>query len=665
VQVFAGVHQSRSGKVTPTGVGRICNWTPDIKGPEVDEFPSFGAYQRSLTLKCDEGEPGIITWTPDENTPDTVYYQCFSHRYLGWKINVLDSCDKDAQASERQEVVVEADEEDAEAEPSINHETKLLPNENFLLQHEKDLIKNHNMNGKPPKIITQEMQKTGEFNRLITQGIQAAEALEEQLMREKKMNSTQQSKPSQQSQHTQQLQHTQQSQQLDVKISNEEDKELLAAIDKIPPARSQMKLVRKPVFPTSSVPMFMRPAGSGYPLYTPVRPLPQRKPIAIERRPMSRRPVNPILIPQQSMVINHYRKPSYGPPPPKHHHIHHMSSNPSQSQTPLGMRNYIKKMPPIGHAPKPMAPVLILGQQTEIKPTYKKSSDVVIGKPSKTQIDVPLGKLKKVQATSRPLKLRKKEKMPMPERNPFKDPFNVKPAIDSEELSTAANTGFKEETVIVESGFRPIFRREDVLSKGGDESDDDDDNNNRANNERSQGPSIMRRSDDFAESNEDDNIGLLTFEQPQSHFFEPMFIPSPRDSMALPLVNDTATSEEVKDEGKDIMEAEASEKEEFFYLPPSEMKRSSSISYDSSLLNNHPLPQNDFVKLSSKTKQFIKETPQFTQYKGELPKELLQQLSANRDEVKEQPAIISTKLTAVYTNNGTRRKRDEDDENEE
>jgi hypothetical protein len=643
VQVFAGIHRSRSGKVTPTGVGRICNWTPDIKGPEVDEFPSFGAYQRSLTLQCDEGEPGIITWTPDENTPDTVYYQCFSHRYLGWKINVLDSCDKDAQASERKEVIVEADEEDAEAESSINHETKLLPNENFLLQHEKDLIKNHNMNGKPPKIITQEMQKTGEFNRLITQGIQAAEALEEQLMREKKMNSTQQS---------------------DVKVNNEEDKELMAAIDKIPPARNQMKLVRKPVFPTSSVPLFMRPGGPGYPLYTPVRPLPQRKPISIERRPMSRRPVNPILIPQQSMVINHYRKPSYGPPPPPPHHVHHMSSHPSQSQTPLGMRNYIKKMPPIAHAPKPMAPVLILGQQTEIKPTYKKSSDVVIGKPSKTQIDVPLGKLKKVQATSRPLKLKKKEKMP--ERNPFKDPFNVKPAVDSEELSTAANTGFKEETVIVESGFRPIFRREDVLSKGGDESDDDD-NHNHANNERLQGPSIMRRSDDFVDSSEDDNVGLLTFEQPQSHFFEPMFIPSPRDSMALPLVNDTA-SIEVKDEGKDIMEAEASEKEEFFYLPPSEMKRSSSISYDSSLLNNHPLPQNDFVKLSSKTKQFIKETPQFTQYKGELPKELLQQLSANREEKevkeKEQPAIISTKLTAVYTNNGTRRKRDEDEDKE-
>lgn len=80
VRVFAGLHKSRSGVVTPTGVGRICNWTPDPDGPAADEYPSFGAYQRSLTLKCDEGEPGIITWTPDHNTPDTLYYQCYTHR---------------------------------------------------------------------------------------------------------------------------------------------------------------------------------------------------------------------------------------------------------------------------------------------------------------------------------------------------------------------------------------------------------------------------------------------------------------------------------------------------------------------------------------------------------------------------------------------------------
>ena len=48
----------------------------------------------------------MFTWTPDSNTPDTLYYQCFSHRYLGWKINVVDSCDHLASASIQEEHLV-------------------------------------------------------------------------------------------------------------------------------------------------------------------------------------------------------------------------------------------------------------------------------------------------------------------------------------------------------------------------------------------------------------------------------------------------------------------------------------------------------------------------------------------------------------------------------
>lgn len=75
MEIYAGVRRTRSGELLPTGVGRLCNWTPDTAGPEADEFPSFGAYQRSLTLVCEEGNPGVVTWIPDKNTPDTVYYQ--------------------------------------------------------------------------------------------------------------------------------------------------------------------------------------------------------------------------------------------------------------------------------------------------------------------------------------------------------------------------------------------------------------------------------------------------------------------------------------------------------------------------------------------------------------------------------------------------------------
>ncbi|XP_017874479.1 PREDICTED: protein Skeletor, isoforms B/C [Drosophila arizonae] len=130
VRIFAGVHRSRSGQVTPTGVGRLCNWTPDVDGPPADDYQSFGAYQRTLTLKCDAGEPGVISWKPDRNTPDTVYYHCFTHRYLGWKIHVHDSCDSFGDglgaASERHELRQAAPvREDYAAESSIRHETKM------------------------------------------------------------------------------------------------------------------------------------------------------------------------------------------------------------------------------------------------------------------------------------------------------------------------------------------------------------------------------------------------------------------------------------------------------------------------------------------------------------------------------------------------------------
>ncbi|XP_012063395.1 PREDICTED: protein Skeletor, isoforms B/C [Atta cephalotes] len=138
VKIFAGVRRQR-GKIIPTGVGRLCNWVPDQNQPPADEFASFGAYQRTLTLECDQGEPGIVEWTPDENTPDTVYYQCFTHRYLGWKINVLDNCDvseTSPAASEKREVFTEPDQghQNLEYGASISVPSKVMPTAEFLHQ---------------------------------------------------------------------------------------------------------------------------------------------------------------------------------------------------------------------------------------------------------------------------------------------------------------------------------------------------------------------------------------------------------------------------------------------------------------------------------------------------------------------------------------------------
>ncbi|KAJ8942165.1 hypothetical protein NQ318_002555 [Aromia moschata] len=143
VRVFAGVSTAKDGSAVPTGTGRLCHWT--LTGDrEADDYESFGAFQRHLELKCDKGEPGVVQWTPDKHTPDTVYYQCFTHRYLGWKINVHDTCGEQSAASETRQVIVAApdalqDKSDVDLDDSASTrlETRVNPN-SFIKEDTQD-----------------------------------------------------------------------------------------------------------------------------------------------------------------------------------------------------------------------------------------------------------------------------------------------------------------------------------------------------------------------------------------------------------------------------------------------------------------------------------------------------------------------------------------------
>ena len=55
LQVFAGVKKTRFGGPVPTATGRLCEWKEDVK-KAANQFTSFGAYQRSLSLYCQEGQ---------------------------------------------------------------------------------------------------------------------------------------------------------------------------------------------------------------------------------------------------------------------------------------------------------------------------------------------------------------------------------------------------------------------------------------------------------------------------------------------------------------------------------------------------------------------------------------------------------------------------------
>ncbi|CAH0684205.1 unnamed protein product [Chilo suppressalis] len=190
VKIFAGVRRSRNGELIPTGVGRLCNWTPDTSGPEADEYPSFGAYQRSLTLVCEEGNPGVVTWTPDKNTPDTVYYQCFTHRHLGWKINVVDECDA-TEAEESRIVESVLPPEDLIGEESIQVQSRVTPDNNiFDRRHKVNAEAKPNYNDFSRSSERPEEYELPVSKVQIKEVIHAVESLESEMRDEMRRNQT-------------------------------------------------------------------------------------------------------------------------------------------------------------------------------------------------------------------------------------------------------------------------------------------------------------------------------------------------------------------------------------------------------------------------------------------------------------------------------------------
>ncbi|XP_032523289.2 protein Skeletor, isoforms B/C isoform X3 [Danaus plexippus] len=88
-RVFAGVAFDNEGYPYPTAVGRYCEWTHKTTDQSAAS-DTFEQYMRTLQLECNDGEPATLNWTVAHETPDLVYYQCYTHNNLGWKIHVVD-----------------------------------------------------------------------------------------------------------------------------------------------------------------------------------------------------------------------------------------------------------------------------------------------------------------------------------------------------------------------------------------------------------------------------------------------------------------------------------------------------------------------------------------------------------------------------------------------
>ncbi|XP_029042533.1 protein Skeletor, isoforms B/C isoform X1 [Osmia bicornis bicornis] len=87
-RVFAGVKYDADGNPYPSAAGRYCEWVLKA-GDTSANSETFESFFETLRLDCNEGQPAELNWTVTEETPDLVYYQCYQHNHLGWKIHVV------------------------------------------------------------------------------------------------------------------------------------------------------------------------------------------------------------------------------------------------------------------------------------------------------------------------------------------------------------------------------------------------------------------------------------------------------------------------------------------------------------------------------------------------------------------------------------------------
>lgn len=93
IRVLAGVEYSRRGRPKPTAAGPLCiSKHPSSLDRRLDDsFMTFWKFNKSLTSECDGNDGAILEITPNSSWPDTVYYNSFTQRNMGWKIHIVDS----------------------------------------------------------------------------------------------------------------------------------------------------------------------------------------------------------------------------------------------------------------------------------------------------------------------------------------------------------------------------------------------------------------------------------------------------------------------------------------------------------------------------------------------------------------------------------------------
>ncbi|XP_068625418.1 protein Skeletor, isoforms D/E-like [Battus philenor] len=604
VEIYAGVRRTRSGALQPAGVGRLCNWTPDSAGPGADEYPSFGAYQRSLTLVCEEGNPGVVTWTPDRNTPDTVYYQCFTHRHLGWKINVVDECD--AVEAEESRLIQSVALPDLLSEPSIQVPTRVKPDRSYLDERnklEKIINMNKNYNGFSSTKDAFLRDDIPQRNHLHSSGtefelpvtklqinevIQAVETLEDEMRGEVTRNKTQPHK------HASQYQVYEDVKEYAGEQGVREGTEYLVQPGPgpdgflLPPAHRPLTLQSvlrpapakhgpRPHFRRPAPPeiilhrpaQHMAPKGNGgvYPLSMPPAmphphsPSTMKKPFnkfANSRLPPAMSRPHHNIPPMKSMPPLHHVQPpfvvNHGNPKPVNGPVQsivngmlgHNIPSPGQSQTlSLGKTDIIANQVVKSQITLPGASDAVAQHSTTqvfaIRPQGQAQGQIIFGKP--VDNPMPLDQ-QMMQTKQQPMKTKYIPDLPQsstphtPTYNAQAPPQNEKQSSDfigqSTETSTltpAVNTGFKPDSIVIESGFKPIIR--EPLMAGEDRiADSEVENANRR-----EDTDVVEDYEDIPQYVSNSAFPAQVSSDKITESFEPMFIPSPPDHLLS--TNDT------------------------------------------------------------------------------------------------------------------------------
>ncbi|KRY58447.1 Protein Skeletor, isoforms B/C [Trichinella britovi] len=107
ITVYAGLNKQNlpldgSDTTEEKSYGRLCRFIN--RHPEIipDRLDSFLEYRKNLVLRCLKNSPGIFYWTPDDRTPDVVYYQSYTNFNMGWKIIVTDEIPSDVPFTEQE-----------------------------------------------------------------------------------------------------------------------------------------------------------------------------------------------------------------------------------------------------------------------------------------------------------------------------------------------------------------------------------------------------------------------------------------------------------------------------------------------------------------------------------------------------------------------------------